>query len=366
VRELPNGEVLVNDAASRRLLIFDQTLSSCRVVLDSVPGSRTSYPQIPIAIVPFLGDSLAYADFQSQTLVVLDPAGRPGRTFALPKPADFDNLLRSFSSVSRLLGGGDRAGGFIYEGSDPGNSAPPGSDRLRAMVRGLTPRQRTDSAPIVRADFEERILDTLTMIRIPGPVRTRLERDEKGKPREVIFKNPVGDVIDGWDLTSDGWLAVVRGSDYHVDWFGPNGSHASSPRLPYDWRRLTDRDKELKLDSARKVLDSVLAANAGRSNIRYELVPADSLPEYVPPIRLGAVRADLNMNIWVLPATSAHSGGGLVYDVINREFGLRERVALPRDRRIGGFGKGGTLYLLHGDRHSGIQIERVMVLRRIP
>jgi hypothetical protein len=48
----------------------------------------------------------------------------------------------------------------------------------------------------------------------------------------------------------------------------------------------------------------------------------------------------------------------LVYDVMNARGELFERVRLPLGRAIGGFGKGGVVYLTSGDLKSGYHLER--------
>ena len=49
---------------------------------------------------------------------------------------------------------------------------------------------------------------------------------------------------DDWAILSDGSLAIVRPNDYHIDWVYPDGRRVSTPKMPFDWRRLTDADKQ--------------------------------------------------------------------------------------------------------------------------
>ena len=46
----------------------------------------------------------------------------------------------------------------------------------------------------------------------------------------------------------------MRGRDYRVEYLGADGTWTSSSKLPYDWQRLTDEDKQ-------KLVDSVKQAN---------------------------------------------------------------------------------------------------------
>jgi hypothetical protein len=94
-------------------------------------------------------------------------------------------------------------------------------------------------------------------------------------------------------------------------------------------------------------------------------VPISEMPNYVPPIRVGSVRADQDNNVWILPSTSSRSiNGELVYDVVNRKGELFQRVRLPVGRSIVGFGKGGVLYLANGNLTTGFALERVRVVDR--
>ena len=65
---------------------------------------------------------------------------------------------------------------------------------------------------------------------------------------------------DDWAVTSDGRLAVVRGADYHVDWFGVDGVRTASPKIPFDWQRLDDAGKVAYLDSTKAALERSRAA----------------------------------------------------------------------------------------------------------
>ena len=88
------------------------------------------------------------------------------------------------------------------------------------------------------------------------------------------------------------------------------------------------------------------------------------MPDYYPPIRGGTVKSDLDGNVWLLPNTSARStNGGIVYDVVNRKGELFERVEMPRERSIAGFGPQGTIYLMWRDSTQAWRVERTRVKR---
>lgn len=91
----------------------------------------------------------------------------------------------------------------------------------------------------------------------------------------------------------------------------------------------------------------------------FEFVPFNEMPDYYPAIRSNSAMPDMDNNVWVLPATSTDSKAGeLVYDVINSLGALSRRVRLPVGRSVAGFGHGGVVYLLSGDRKTGFYLER--------
>ena len=176
----------------------------------------------------------------------------------------------------------------------------------------------------------------------------------------------------------DGTIAIVRGHDYHIDWLNPDGTRWSSPKMSFDWRRVDEAGKQKLIDSIRVLLDARdlggrggMSVGEARSHgvaeeqlhvvtntdgaktvpVGVEFVPLKDIPDYIAPMRSGAVRADLEGHIWILPTTSAQSRkGGLVYDIVNRKGEIAERVELPAGRLLAGFGRGGAVYLLSNER----------------
>ncbi|MDQ6612107.1 MAG: hypothetical protein M3Y64_06715, partial [Gemmatimonadota bacterium] len=203
--------------------------------------------------------------------------------------------------------------------------------------------------------------------------------------------------------------------DYHVDLIHPDGKMTSTEKLPFDWKRLTDADKQALIDSAQTAQDKQLAdakANAANPNAAkaaagdagmvmefrtvmaagsatgggggmsispggggppgmqsfsitptIEFVPIKDIADYYPAIRQGAAKADLDGNLWILPTTSAQSKAGeLVYDVMNNKGELFQRVRLPIGRSIAGFGHSGVVYLMYRDGTAGWLLERTKIL----
>ena len=73
------------------------------------------------------------------------------------------------------------------------------------------------------------------------------------------------------------------------------------------------------------------------------MVAPSELPDYKPAFLPGSTRADADGNLWI--RTSQNVDGRPVYNVINRKGELIDRVQLPQNRAIAGFGNGGVVYL---------------------
>jgi len=163
-------------------------------------------------------------------------------------------------------------------------------------------------------------------------------------------------MADEWALLSDGTIAIVRAHDYHIDWIDPDGTRRSSPKMPIDWRRYTDAERTQRVDSIKRVVDEQLkrqmsAMPPGGPQIKMDVsvVPDSEFPSFWPPIQPGTVLADLDGRLWILPTTSTHAANGLTYDVVNRTGEVVERVQLPKDRVVAGFGPHNVVYLTRAE-----------------
>ena len=73
------------------------------------------------------------------------------------------------------------------------------------------------------------------------------------------------------------------------------------------------------------------------------MISPSELPDYKPAFAPGSTRADTEGNLWI--RTSQNVDARPVYDVINRKGELIDRVQLPANRVLAGFGSGGVVYL---------------------
>ncbi len=377
VRPLPNGRLLVNDIAGRKIVLLDSSLAQLSVVADTTSATATAYSGRIASIIPYKADSTLFVDPQSLSMMVIDPTGKmTSRVMALPRSEDA-GMLGGVVGASAAL---DAKGRLVYRAPFRFQRiGPPPTDGKMPMIP--TP---PESAMIVRVDLATRQLDTVGIIKIPK-MNVQMSQDEKGNMRVNMEMNPLP-TVDEWAVLSDGSVAFVRGRDYHVDFVNADGSKTSAPKIPFDWQRLSDEDKVAFIDSvkaARARLASSAPTPAGaptggpppggdgerrvvvqmgpdggggrgatgnfspQSQISF-VSPSD-LPDYKPPFFANSVRADASGNIWVRTIPTRQIAGGPVYDVINREGKLIDRVQVPEGRTIIGFGADGSVYLVTRD-----------------
>jgi hypothetical protein len=408
VRQLPSGNVLVNDQARRRVIMLDKDMKLVGVVADSTSNTGNAYGARPGGLINYRGDSTLFVDPASLSMLVLDPNGKIARTMAAPRPNDVNFL------IGGALGnpGFDAKGRLVYRTLDFGFRGGRGPQPGQPFVPPTPP----DSSALVRFDLATRKLDTVGFFKIPKSNVTMTQTANGGMNVSVTI-NPLP-VVDEWTVMSDGSVAFVRGQDYHVDFIDADGNKTSADKVPYEWQRLTDDDKQRFLDSAKVAIEAQRAAQqaagggqgggAGRGGDiaammggggggggapmimtmtrevggggggaspppRIEIngggagpngpppvnmIPASELPDYKPVFGTGAVRADLDGRIWVRTIATKPTTGGAIYDVLDRTGKLVDRIQVPAGTTIAGFGQGGVVYLGSRDA-AGLHLQRI-------
>lgn len=388
VRQLAGGRLLVNDINNRQLTILDPSLGNAFLLADSTSGLLNSYGTRAGGLIRYIADSTLFVDPAGLSMFVIDPGGKIARVASVPRSQDAPSL------GNNLLGtpGVDAAGRLVYRAGGLRLQQQGGKGGGGGMMMPDFP----DSAAIVRVDLATRKVDTAGYYKIPK-VKMNIVQSDKGVSMSSEI-NPMP-IVDEWAVLSNGSIAIVRGQDYHVDILRGDGTVSSGTKVPFDWQRMSDEDKAAVIDSAKAALDRARAAgptdgNAvvaggargagggapggmvvmsfrsdggdGGSNkvtgmgagMTPSFVSATELPDYRPAFGQGAARADEDGNVWIRTSATRTGGvAGTIYDVINAQGGLVDRVQLPAGRTIVGFGKGGVVYMVAREK-SGAWIER--------
>jgi hypothetical protein len=88
------------------------------------------------------------------------------------------------------------------------------------------------------------------------------------------------------------------------------------------------------------------------------LVRPSDLPDYRPPFSVGAARADADGNLWVRTIPMGKPPAGALYDIIDKQGELVDRIQLPAGFTLTGFGPGKVVYLSNRDA-KGLHVSRV-------
>ena len=365
VRQLPNGGVIVNDATRRQLVVFDSTLSKHTVIADTSTNSPNSYGLRGSlgGLVPYVGDSTIFVDTESQAFLVIDERGRFARVMAPTRARDMFYISSGAYGIAAF----DPKGRMVYRTQRLAATDFFGQRDVSGKVQIIA---LPDSAPILRADFDKRTVDTIAIIKAPVQKYAVVSTSNSMRQYMVVNPLPVGDE---WALLPDGVIAIVRGQDYHIDWLSLDGKLTSSPKMPFDWKRITLEEKQAMLDSLKKADAERVArlppppppvpGQPAFPNAPFVTVDVADLPDYYPAVRAGQVRADPQGRVWILPSTSAAAKGGLLYDVVNRQGEIEERVQLPVGRTLVGFGAHGSIYMHNVKSARSAAIERAEVVR---
>jgi hypothetical protein len=340
IRALSDGRVLVSDMAARSLVAFDTTLAKPQPILTPSGPVATQFPARGGTLLATAGDTTLVFDQMSASFVVLDPRGQIARVMSMPRASDM--WIMSSREAMPVV---DRRMRMIY--------------RTRIPPKGYSPATGNmiypDSTAVIAVSFDTRKADTLAWMKIPPSIPTVSTRDADGRWRYTSIQPPF-ELTDEWTALDDGTVAIIRWRDYHVDWVRPDGTKESSPRTAWNWVRMSDEDKARFIDTLKTVFQKndstqqgqMMMFGGGPSSMPiFETltVAASEVPDYPPPFVPRSTRVDLDGRIWILERANVGSKAPLVYDVIDRTGQIVDRVRMPKDAAVLGFGPGGSVYL---------------------
>jgi hypothetical protein len=383
VRHLPDGGVLVNDILGRRVVMFDSSLATVTVIADTTSATASAYGPRPGGLIAYRGDSTLFVDPASLSMLLIDPNGKIVRVMSAPRAQDVGFLVGGpFGNP-----GFDTKGRLIYRA--PPNFMATRQQRGSSGNRPLEFPNPPDSAALVRFDLATRKVDTVTFFKT-AKLSLNVTQSPEGGIRVTSTTNPLPQG-DDWALLPDGTIALVRTKDYHVDWLDPEGTMTASPKIPFQWERLTDEAKVAFIDSAKVAIEKARASgqrdgapgimlrqgagsapapapgaqpgtmtvtSGGNTTVTavgpgggapggplppLTMISPSELPDYKPAFAPGSTRADAEGNLWI--RTSQNVNAIPVYNVVNRKGELVDRVQLPQNRVLVGFGPGGVVYL---------------------
>jgi hypothetical protein len=305
VRELPGGRVLVADAGLSRVDVLSPELRFLAAA--ARPGEGAREFQSSDFLLAAGGDSTLVVDDIGGSLLALDAAAQPvgKRTYRRPTSG-----TRTLLAEVRAR---DAAGRLYFTGFRP----------------NATPTAPRDSAPLLRWTPTSDALDTLTWIRIPVQGLRRSE----ARPDSMINVRPDPfEWRDVWTVAPDGRVAVVRGDDYHLEWYDgarrvASGSAVPAARVPVtpeDVQRLRDEKFTINTPDGPR---EISAATGARYSTVKPFVADDAPP-----------RVDPQGRVWV-ERTRAAGTDVVTYDVFGASGAAVLTVQLAQGARVTGFGR---------------------------
>lgn len=326
-RELADGRLLVTDWLEQRIALIN--FAAATVADRGRLGAGPEEFRLPGSLLPFRGDSSILVDLGNGRLAVLDGDGHIRRTFSPAHPA-------------AVSAGAVDARGNIYF-TIPGWMA---EEKLAgdsvSLMRIDAGSQR--GAPIARIRGNAMLTTPAPEMRIPF----------------IVFAPQ-----DSWVVTRSGRIAIVRSSDYSIEWLGADGirvrgpSHAGRP-LPAttaERRAFVRRFAVASPVGGRGSEGLTLAPAELTSDEAVErLMRASTFAETLPYFRPGEVWVDDGDQVWV--GRSVADGEKRLYDVFDGDGNRIMTIRLGENRHLLTVGRT-HLYVVSTDSDGLQTVERI-------
>lgn len=317
VRELTDGRVLISDAKSPALVVHD--LRSKRTTPVGSRGRGPNEYLTPGGLYEALGDSIYLIDRGLTRYLVLDAAGRAVGT----RPWTFHGV-RSYTSDDRDQQRLD-AQGRLYSSEVLLNRAAMLA-RLRASGANSV-----DSAPLLRYEAPRAVPDTIAQIRNPQVLRS-------GSGSTVVTAEVAFSPADGWTVTADGRVAVVRAAPYRVEWYAPSGRlDVAGPITSHDVLPVTDADRLAKQEESAAQARQLAQFAVGTTSGGQSQVPTPELKfaDTKPPFDRHEILAAADGQVWVKRSRPANANEE-IYDVFDQRGVRVDRLSFPARSRVVG------------------------------
>jgi len=332
VRELPDGRLLVSDYIDQRVVLVDFAHGS--VTLKVSKGGGPGEARLPTRLIPMRGDSTILVDLGNNRLLLIDAQGRAGRTI----PAEHPGVMG--------VRGVDAGGALYYTVPGWAESRGPLPDDSVRIVRWLPPNGVEETIGTVQGD------------------RMRSDiRQPALKPRIPIVGYAAQD---GWGVTVDGTLWIVRAGAYRIESRKPHAAAVIGPSYSYPQRPVTmaDRVAFVRAFNAASPMSGKgegggmgLAPQLSEAEIA-ELARGTQFAERHPLFDAGRVIAAPAGRLWV--GRPAEAGKPVLYDVFDEAGRRITTVELLPERRVIALGRGSVYVVKESD--TGVQqLERYAI-----
>ena len=331
-RPLADGRVIVNDIPNRSVMLFDTALVQTKVIYDNSTMGVAKYPAAGGEMFTGPGDSTYISDLPAGGFRVIGPDGRLVRR---------QTLLDIRAIIST-------AGGTVM---GPENQLYTATTLVPRAPREFSAEPH-DSLLLIRIHLDSRRRDTLGIIDMRTPTRSEvvdsIQRPGGGwMATKVHNMMPAFEIGDAMAINSFGQLAVIRATDFHVDWLNADGSWRHSPPTAWIWQHLSQAEK----DSIAAIVKSSFVSGNGPVQMTMDAGP---VPDVAPAFAPMSAVPDREGRIWVqvAPRASTRVARRRQYAALDSAGRIVDQILLPTDRTLAGFGPPGTIYVVWRDGHE--------------
>jgi len=323
VRELRDGRVLIADGLEKHVSYISFDSGTLQKIGREGEGPG-EYSQ-PNGLFPLPNDGTLLTDIGNMRLTEIDRGGTLTESWPMMRPD------ASGATLFIRPGGTDAKGGVYFSNAGlvmrgPGASSAP-----------------SDSTPLLRFDPADQSIDTAAMLfqdLTPSRGGNTAMRVAGGGSFRVAggFPRPFSP-RDGWAVTDDGRVAVVRSVGYRVDWFGPKHTSTNGPAITYDPVRITSAEKNAWADRMSQAAMAIRVGGNASQTMRMERPNPDEVefPEFMPPFDAEDVFVTPDGNVWVRRYQPNNDQRPL-FDVFDARGQRVKQIRFPAGREVVGFG----------------------------
>jgi hypothetical protein len=327
-----DGHVVLSDHQNRRVIVLDSTLALVTTVFDANSPAPLTYPRTPPTVLRGQNDTVYVSDPQANAMRVIAPDNRIVRREMFKDREDAGRIGNRFS-------GAQMGSGVMYF------TAP-----LVPRVPGQFSAEPHDSAYLVRVNLVTSRRDTFGIVALKVFTKQVPADSVSGELRGVVSIFPPFESGDAIALTPRGELAVIRGSDFHVDWLSPNGTWRRSEPVQWPWHKLTPAERDTVVARGKTWFRSgnlFTVTQLGQPRPRNER-ELGRLPDYLPAFAPMSAIADHQGMVWLqVGARSPWSARGAeapTFAGIDSTGQIKRLIRLPAQRLLIGFDRAGRAY----------------------
>lgn len=310
--ELPDGRVVVSDVRTPAVVLLDPATGAATPI--GSPGAGPNQYVQPGGLYGGRSGEVLLLDRAQARVMVIGPDGALRRTYSI-EVKGVQTVSDEDVDLQRL-----DARGFSYF-----------TDQFGHLLSG---RRSGAGTPLLR--FEPASQQSETVVELQRPETRTISRPDG----MTLSRGVVGSPADGWGVTPDGRVAVVRGRPYRVDWIAPDGTTTRGPEIAHEVLPITEADKQAHLASIASQPTAGVGAvgGGGRGGDGLSALAPEFAATWAPFSPADIVVAP-DAQVWV-KRTRPTGATDVVYDVFDARGRRIARLAFSAGSRVVGFGAG--------------------------